>query len=221
MSFKIEFEELKFFKEQLKEFPNLTSAIPDISTAIQLFNHTLEDRVNATYATPGTLSSVMVGSSIKPSEIGKTFLRYSLQYRDKPIPLVLYPHTETVVPSSTAKYPKRMEDGGIVWKYKGYALQVNTFIKRDKSVIAKRGKSNYRYKGFLQNGQIFARKGKATWREYPTRNFAGVRAYPLVELQGPSLSKVALYTYLDDSKVQQAKDKVGTDILNAIGKWYP
>ena len=116
MSFKVEFQELQLFKNTLKQFGDLKIALPDISTSIQLFHNTLESRVKTVYAVPGNLSSVMVGKSIKPSEVGNTFLRYSLQYQDKSIKLALYPHVESIVANTKVKYPKRMFNDGIKWK---------------------------------------------------------------------------------------------------------
>lgn len=218
MSFKVTFEEFDFLKKQLKTSPDLNAIVPDVSLAILKFHYTLEDRVQSLYTAKDNLSSVLIGNSKQPSELGNTFLRYSLQYRDKPVKLSEYAYQENVVESETAKYPERMFDGGIKWLYKGYALQVKTEIRRGKPIIAKRGK-NYTQKGFLQHGRILARKQKATWREYPTRRSDGVRA-PIVELYGPSLSQLAESTYDKDSIVQNAKDTIGNDILNAAVKWY-
>lgn len=221
MSFKIDFDELKFFKEQLKNFPMLDRAIPDISSSIQLFHNTLESRVKSNFTTPGTLTDVMIGRTVAPVNVGKTFLRYSLQYQDKGIPLVKYPHELEKV-DVEAKFPQRKADGGITWRDKNYAWRVNVTIRSGKPVVARRNKEG-RYKGFLQKDKIFARKLPNTWveNEWPTRKSDGKRAYPLVELYGPSLAKVASLTYSNDTELQKAKDRLGSDILDAIGEWYP
>ncbi len=218
MSFKVEFQELQLFKNTLKQFGDLKIALPDISTSIQLFHNTLERRVKTIYAVPGNLSSVMVGRSIKPSEVGNTFLRYSLQYQDKSIKLALYPHTESVVANAKVKYPKRMFNDGIKWKLKGYAIQTSVYIKRTKTEVPTRKKYTNQ-KGFLQHGKIYARKQKRTWDSYPTRTSEGVRA-PYTELYGPTLARLAGGLFENDAVVMSAKEKVGEDILKAMTKWY-
>jgi hypothetical protein len=218
-SFKIQFEGLEFLKKNLSTNSALSHAIPDVSIAILQFHNVLEKRVSTLYTLTDSLDSVRIGHSVQPSQVGNTFLRYSLQYRSKPVPLTKYKYVENAVSSDTARYPRRMPSGNINWVYKGYALQVKTEIRTNSPKIAKRGKGNYRYKGFLQNGKVYARMQKATWSSFPTKFSNGVRA-PYVELFGPTLANLAESTYDKDPIVQAAKDRVGEVILEAFTDWY-
>jgi hypothetical protein len=211
MSFKIDFgKDWDTLRKTLNIDENLQRAIPDISVSILKLHNTLERRVDEQFNAPTKLSSVMIGSSVKPEALGKTFLRYNLQYRDKSIPLAQYGHTETKIPSPNAKVPIRISDRFIRWKPKGYAIQTEVSVRKGKPQIPRRV-GGVNAKGFLQYGRILARKQKATWINVQDN----IRA-PYSELYGPSLMTLANKVYDTDKQVANAVDNLQIDIIEAL-----
>lgn len=217
-SFKIEFENLDLFKKALSKENALRKLVPDISISILKFHNALNDRVKDLYNAPGELDSVRIGHSVAPAELGKTFLRYSLQYRNKPIPLAQYPHIERAVSSDTAVWPKRLSDGFIKWTHKGYAIETQVAVRKGRmKAVRKYGKTIQ--DGFLQKDRIFARKQPGTWKIFPSKNIIGVRA-PFTQLYGPSLMTLASATYDKDQTIARAKETLELEILEAMVRSY-
>jgi len=217
-SFKITFgPEWEQLRKNLQSSTIAERIVPDVSIAILKFSNVLEGRVNTVFNAPSSINSVRIGNSVSPEKLGNTFLRYSLQYRDKPIPLSKYPYTETRV-SANSKYPNRLPNRFVRWTPKSYAFETKVSVQKSKNLIAKRGK-NYRQKGFVYNGKILAREQKATWKVFPSKFVEGVRA-PFSELYGPSLATLIAKVYDVDPVVAKAKDKVQEDILNAVVRGY-
>jgi hypothetical protein len=217
-NFKITFgPEWDKLRKNLQSDEILARIVPDVSLAILKLNNVLEDRVKSIFNAPGSLNSVRIGNTVAPESLGKTFLRYSLQYRDVPIPLAKFPYTETRV-SANAKYPNRLSNGFVRWTPKSYAIETKVAIRKGKFLIAKRG-NKYTQKGFVNEGRILAREQKATWSTFPSKNVTGVRA-PFSELYGPSLATLAAKVYDVDPVVAKAKERVQEDILDAVIRGY-
>jgi hypothetical protein len=212
--FRIEIAGLKGFKEELKKQASLEPLIPSISSAISGFHRALEKRVSDVYTLKTPLSSVLIGRSFAPDSRGKTFLRFSLQYRRKPVALGEY---RTIVEDSNAisKAPLIKKNNFVRWTPGQWSQRVSVEIVKGKKLVT-RGDNNYRRKGFLQGNRIMARKGSKTWKEYPTRNYAGVRA-DYKPLFGPSLSRLALITYDNDPYVVKSKAIMEQAISRAMG----
>jgi len=212
-SFRIEIAGLKGFKEELKVNASLEPLIPSISSAISSFHKALEQRIRDVYTLKTPLSSVLIGRSFAPDSRGNTYLRFSLQYRRSPVPLGAY---KTIIEdsSATSKAPLVKKGGFIRWTPGQWSERVSVEITRGKKLVT-RGDNNYSRKGFMQGNRIMARKGSNTWKEFPTRGYAGVRA-DYKPLFGPSLSRLALITYDNDSYIAKSKDIMEASIARAM-----
>lgn len=220
-NFKIDFgPEWNTLRKNLKENSYLQKAVPDISIAILKFHNSLENRIDELYNVPYGLSKVMVGSSVKPEAIGRTFLRYGLQYRDKAVPLGEYKHI-VEDSSSESSAPLRLNNvplGLVVWNRHRWSKKIRMEIRKGKTTGARRGGNFSTKSGFKMNAEpskIFARETDATWSIYPTKGVRGTRA-PYSELYGPSLVTLAGSVFDKDKKVDQAKDTLVDDMLDAI-----
>ncbi len=223
MSFKITpGPEWDILRKSLQTAVTIQKIIPDVTVAILKFHNTLERRVGELFTAPDKLSSVMIGSSRAPSEIGKTFLRYSLQYRSKPIPLSAYEQSTTSVENDKAKIPYRLRPNYVRWTPAKKVRVTKTYVRRGKGVIPRRIKGS-RFEGFYQSkgGQnwILARKQQATWITYPGVGEEGTRA-PIQQLWGPKLITLASKVYDVDKEVEKAKETLQNDVINAILKSY-
>jgi hypothetical protein len=218
-NFKITFgPEWDTLRKNLQSDTTLERVVPDVSIAILKLHNTLERRVDELFTNKDKLSSVLIGNSKAPSEIGKTFLRYSLQYRFKSVPYTAYNFSTSEV-AVKSFIPFRIRDNFIRYTSYGKATAVSTEYRRGKSKLIRRVKGSP-FKGFIQNGIVYARVQKRTWNEVPSvANPKGIRA-PIQRLFGPSLSTLAAKVYDVDSQVAKAKDKVGDDILTAIIRSY-
>lgn len=220
-NFKIDFgSEWNTLRKNLSESSYLAKAVPDVSIAILKFHNSLENRIEELYNTPYGLSRVMLGSSVKPGALGKTFLRYGLQYRDKAIPLGEYKHT-VEDSSSLSSAPLRLNNeplGFVVWNRYRWSKKIRMEIRKRKVTGARRGGNFSKLSGFKMNAEpnkIFARETNATWSTYPTKGVKGTRA-PYSELYGPSLAILASSVFDKDKKIDKAKDTLADDILDAI-----
>lgn len=218
MSFTIKFDDLEQISKNIMPSDILNRIVPDVNSAVAKFHNTLENRIEALYTLKSSLGSVLV-SSKTPINISNVSIDYQLVYQKELVPLADYEFNNKGVPSATARYPRRLPNKYISWVLKGYAIETKTEIRRGKPKIARRGKGNYRYKGFEQNNVIYARMQKATWKTYPSRFSEGTRA-PFVALYGPTLARLAESTYEKDAQMQVAKDKLADDISNAFTKGW-
>jgi hypothetical protein len=221
-NFKVEIEGLDVFKKQLSASEALKRVVPDMTLAVLSLHNTLEKRVGELFNTPATLSSVMIGKSVQPSELGNTFIRYSLQYRNKPITLENYNWTETANNTSLSTAPLRFDRplGLVDWTEGTWSKDIKVEVRKGRKVLAsRRGKDNL--KGFIQGGKIKARLQKATYKvgEYPTKGKIGVRA-PYSTLFGPSLATLASKVFSVDKEVEKAVDNMQDKIVKAFVGFY-
>lgn len=216
-SFKIVIDGLEQLKKAYSADAVNAKVIPDVSIAVLKFNNLLDERVQKVFNVGESIDSVRIGSKVAPEQVGKSLLRYSLQYRDKPIPLAKYPFSIT---DSTAisKAPLRKKSGHVVWTEGQWSKEVRVEVRKGKSLIAKRGKS-YRLKGFFTGTNIKAREQKATWDIYPSKDVLGKRA-PYSTLFGPSLATLVSTVYEKDNVVKNGVDVLTDDILKAFVKSY-
>ena len=221
MGFKIEFgKDWDILRKGFNNNEAIQRALPDISISILKFHNTLERRVQELYNIPGTLSDVMIGSSKKPEALGKTFLRYNLQYRDKPIALAKFPWT-SVASDSLSKAPLRREPlGSVHWKEGKYSKDIYVRIRKGSTPSrARRGGNFDKRRGFFTGTNIKAREASATWNKFPTKGSEGVRA-AYSTLYGPSLMTVANVVYDKDKQVALAMENMQDEIVNALMRGY-
>ncbi len=219
-SFKVDIVGLKEFKDALKGDTLLQRNTPFIGASILNLHKVLENRVDTLFNAPSSLSTVLIGKSIKPEAIGKTFLRYSLQYRFVPIPLAKYPYTITSS-NSISSAPIRGKNGYVFWRKGKYSKNVKVSVRKGKPSVARQPGGNFdKRRGFIQGNDIKARLTDKTWSSYPKRFDLGTRA-PYSILFGPSLSDLAnkVYTQAEkgrDKLVSSAFDKVSETIADSF-----
>lgn len=221
-NFKIDFgKDFEALRKNLQQDATLARIVPDLTISMLKLNNTLERRVNELFNAPGTLSDVMRGRTIKPSELGKSFIKFSLQYEDKPIPLIEYGVTQSgILPGVESIAPLTKEPlGAVHWKKGNYSRKVTVQIRKGTTVGTRLGGNFSGLSGFLidKNGRsgVFARTTGATWDRYPKEGFAGTRA-PIVELYGPSLAQLASKVFDKDKQVDNAVLAMQDSIINAI-----
>ncbi len=213
-SFKIEIDGLKEFKEALKSDTLLQRNTPFIGTSILGLHKILESRIETLFNAPSSLSSVLVGKSVKPDAVGKTFLRYSLQYRNVPIPLAKYPYT-IENSSSISSAPIRGKNGYVFWKKGQYSKNVKVSVRKGKPSIARQPGGNFdKRRGFVQGKDIKARLTAKTWDRYPVRFDQGQRA-PYSTLFGPSLADLANKVY---EQAEKGRDRVVSSALDKVSE---
>jgi len=226
MSFRIDIGTGKEWDSLRKSFAtndSLQRALPDISIAILKLHSTLETRVSDLFNMPSKLSSVMIGNSVKPAEVGKTFLRYNLQYRRKAIPLANFRPisvTKTIVRNAIP-----------IIKANGSRGQILVNKARITKVQVRRGKTdnstrNPQYFYYAKKKRILARNQQDTWNTLPELDMnnriikdSGERA-PVRQIFGPSLMEVANRVFDKDRAVQKAYTQMQTDIITALLKGY-
>lgn len=222
----LKLEGLEEFKKSLLAYPDLIKSVPDMSIGIMQFHNTLERRLSETWAAPGTLSDVLVTSSLTPREVVKNFATYNLEYKDVPIPLEKYGY-EVGASSSISKAPIRK--GGknaltkVKWTAGTWSKKVSVQVGRNYKVeVARRGGNASQLKGFMVNGKIFARKQKATWLELPTKGVStgDENRAPFSRLYGPSLFTRAKDLFQKDKQVQKAADDILDIVANSWVKYY-
>lgn len=220
-SFKIDFgPDWDKLRKSFKTNEAVQKAVPDISMSILKFHNVLEKRVSDLFNTPGKLSDVMIGRSVAPSEIGKTFLRYNLQYRDIPVALNRFNYTSNAV-GSLSIAPLRSEPlGRVHWKKGKYSKKLMFNIRKGKPQGQRIGGNFSKQGAFIgPDRKIMARTTSSTWDRYPKKGFAGIRA-PYQELFGPSLMTIANKVYDKDTQVHKAFEQMQIDIANALVKGY-
>ena len=228
-SFKIDFgPDWAKIKKAFATDQVMQRAIPDISISILKLNNVLEQRVADLFNAPAKLSSVMIGHANKPSELGATFIRYSLQYRYKPIPLIDFGPFGVIPSSSVSIAPLRANGaplGAVNWQEGKYSKVLSFNVRRGKPTGARVGGNFSKQAAFAVIGNpyikdgIYARATTSTWDRYPTKGNTGTRSN-YVQLFGPSLSQQAAGVFAKDKKVAAQFNIMQTDILNAIVKAY-
>ena len=219
MTFKVELEGLETFKKQLQGNSAMKSIVPDFTLAVLQIHNTLERRVSELFNAPGTLSNVLIGKSVKPVQLGNTFLRYSLQYRYKAIRLGDYPFTVSNS-NSLSSAPLRGQGGFIHWTKGRFSKDVRVSVRKGKPSIARKGLGNFdKRRGFIQGRNIKARDTSKTWTLYPTNGREGIRA-PYSTLYGPSLSQLANKVYDKDKQVELATENLQTTLIDAFIRYY-
>ncbi len=219
-SFKIDILGLDEFKKELKSGGVSQKNVAFIGKSILNLHSILESRVASLFNAPSSLSSVLIGKNAKPEAIGKTFMRYSLQYRSVPIPLAKYPYTITNS-SSISSAPIRGKKGHVFWKKGQYSKNIKVSVRKGKPSIARQPGGNFdKRRGFIQGKDIKARLTDKTWDRYPVRFDLGQRA-PYSTLFGPSLADLANKVYEQaekgrDSAVANALDKVSETIADSF-----
>jgi hypothetical protein len=225
---KLEITGLKEFKEAYSKATSLETFMPNITSSIQLLHNTMEQSIKENYYTPGSLTDVLVGRSVKPVKQGKTFLRYQLQYKVKSISLIDYPNS-TVEKDVTNAIPY-MQGGSLQHQPINKARKTTVKVKKRGGLVSFKNKSSFGKFKVTSKGMrgIYVREQEATWDTYPTgvqkingkwTNVGGKRA-SYRKLFGPSLAKLAETVYVHDAKVAKAKDRVTTDIINAMASYY-
>ena len=217
-NFKIDFgKDFDKLKQNLRTETLMQKVLPDFSESILKLHNTMERRIETLFNAPTKLSSVMIGGSIKPELIGKTFLRYSLQYRFKSIKLSDYPHTETSTIDIRNAIPFRKPSGSKGYTPINKAIITRVSMRKGKTILPRRVKGSP-LKGFLLHGNIVSRTKKATWIAIPILqgdSSTGVRTN-LQTLFGKPLSSLALKVYEVDKEVAKAKDNVQQDLELAL-----
>lgn len=224
---KLNIEGLAEFKQVFKDIPSFDIAVPDVSIAILKVHNVLEDRISKLYFTPGRLSDVLLGKSVKPINIGKTFLTYGLQYRERAVPLAQYPFTESSLFDSGSKAPLRR--GGksaltaVHWKSGAWSKRVTVKIRKGRSAQgARRGGNASKLRGFFTGTNIKAREQQATWLQQPTLGVStgDENRAPYSTLYGPSLATLAQSLWEKDVDVQNAVEKVSATIIDSFINYY-
>jgi hypothetical protein len=210
------YEGLDDIRKALSQNETAKKALPDISIAILRFHNVLEDRVGAVFNAPGSIDSVRIGRSLAPEKFGSNLLRFSLQYRDKPVPLSKYPMAISAS-QSISSAPLRRSSGSVYWKKGKWSKEVKVAVRKGKYNFAKKGK-NYSRKGFFTGTNIKARDQRATWRVRPAKGVEGIRD-KYSTLFGPSIANLISTVYEKDNKVKQAKEVLLDEIIATMVKY--
>lgn len=216
-NFKIEFDEVKNLKKTFGKGASeaITEAMTD---SILNFHKLLESRVNTLYAAPGLLSDVRIGKTINLEGSGRTILRYSLQYREKAIPLHEYPFDERAS-ASFSSHPKRLGGneglGYVKWTRGQYSYDYPVEVRRGRPKLQENRKG---YKPFVRNGILVSRK-RQTWHVRPSYGIKGTRTKLYIKF-GPSLARLAEVTYDKDPYVNQAIDILDSVLADELEKVF-
>jgi len=218
-----DFKEIKSFFSKGME---LSTFEVEFTQAVLLASAAIDKSVKALYNAPGVPSEVMVGKAVKPEALGKTFIRYGLQYREKKIPLIKYPHRETEVSVFNAIPFKTLTSDKKYFLPINKARSVSVNVRKKGGYSLKRQRTPYK-KFLVDNGYmkgIYARDTSETWSELPTRGesgkIVGGRRAKYHELYGPSLADLAETVFKYEPEVQKALDNIPEIILNSVAKYY-
>jgi hypothetical protein len=218
-NFKLELEGMDLLKSWAKQDKaSASKAIPDITSAIMLFHHVLEDRVNKVFTDKNMLGSVMIGKNVANSKVGDTLMRFSLQYRDKAEPLSNFKHIEQgsdAISTAPLRIPTSNKLAFVKWTVGQWSKQIAINVQSGKLRFGLKNKQL----AYLNKNNLRARAGEATWEEYPTKGSEGKRA-KTIALWGPSLSAQAKGVFDHDATVKRAADKMSASIINALVKYY-
>ena len=164
-SFKIEFgSDWDKLRKSFSTNDALQKAMPDIAISILKVHNVLEKRVDDLFNMPMKLSSVMIGSSAKPAALGKTFLRYNLQYRRKAIPLSNFRPLSVSKVIVRNAIPVIKEDGsrGQIPINKARITKVQ--VRKSRTDNSTR---NPQYFYYAKKKRILARNQQDTWDSFP------------------------------------------------------
>lgn len=225
-SVKVTIPDFKEIKSFFSKGMQLSTFEVEFTQAVLLTTAVVDRRVKALYNAPGVPSEVMIGKSVKPEALGKTFIRYGLQYREKKIPLIKYPHFTQETKVRNAIPFLTVTDEGPYFKPINKARIVYVSVKKQKS--SNLTKRNVKFKKFLVDNSymkgIFARDTSETWSELPTRSangfIAGGRRAKYHELYGPSLADLAEIVFKHDPEVQKALDSIPDRVIKSMDKHY-
>lgn len=227
MTFKIQFEGLEVLKKQLKKDVSLKPIIPEVSLSLLKYHNALEQRVTEVFTAKDKLSDVMIGKSVKPAELGGTFLKYSLQYRFKPAPLENFKYILNTVSTPTAYIPFQMPNGKLRYRKSPTSIKVVVEVVKGRKVTARKSKRSA-FKGFYVpdsankrtfRNKIFARKQKRSWDEYPSMESFGKHA-PIVRLFGPALSRRAEIIVNKDKQFEKIKNILADEFVTHFLNYY-
>lgn len=215
-NFKIHIEGLDLLKQWLKTSQDASLAMPDVVAAVMKFEAAMELRVHDVFTCSHSLNSVLIGKS--SVDMGKTLLRYSLQYKYKPVPLHDFKYSLSLSNSISSAPLRLFNDplGYVKWTPGEYSTTVTSYVMAGKPQTNLR---NMQQTYMDRNGNLRARQNENTWSVLPTKGVHGVRAKTLA-LFGPSLAAQAEGVYEHDSYIQHAKEKMETEIINAFLRAY-
>lgn len=218
MSFKIAIDGLKDIRKAISIESTIADSVPEISEAILGLHRTLERRVATLYTLEQPLSSVMIGKNKPLEAIGKTFFRYNLQYRYKPVLLSEYSHRilygeDVELSAAPLRIPKGDPLARVKWSW-GYWSEVTEVQVRKGSEYKIKGQPAFTY---TSNGKqiVSHRTKKQTWNIRPAKGRTGNRTNRTTVLFGPSLASLAESVYNNDGYVQEAIEQMYDDILTA------
>lgn len=225
-SVKVTIPDFKEIKSFFSKGMQLSTFEVEFTQAVLLTTAVIDKRVKALYNAPGVPSDVMIGKSVKPEALSKTFIRYGLQYRDKKIPLIKYPYSVRETKVRNAIPFQTLTSEGPYFKPINKARIVSVRVKKQKSTNLTKRNTKFK-KFFVDNSYmkgIFARDTNETWSELPTRSaggrIVGGKRAKYHELYGPSLADLAETVFKHDPEVQKALDNIPEVLLKSIGKYY-
>ena len=226
MSFTISIEGLAQIEEIMRRTPSLGYIRPDISVGILKLHNDLADEVALQYFVPYNLDNVFLGASTLSRNNGE-IIDAGLAYKEKKVPLELYPHKESndLEVRNAIPFKRNKKDGTTSVGY----IQVNR-ARSVKTTISRKGsKGNIflkrtKYKKFLAAGKIFARLTDKTWDELPELSPSGeieggTRA-PITALYGPTLADLASNVFNKSNTFNAKVDKFSESILNKFKDFY-
>ncbi|MGH8710134.1 MAG: hypothetical protein ACREVA_02265 [Burkholderiales bacterium] len=194
MAFQIDFKGLDQYKELLsttKVRKNFAKAFTPLTLN---YHRALQFEIKKRYTFPDQLDTVLVQKTGSQVKFTGDVIETGLTYRYKPVSLVKFKHTETIVPAKAAylhKFADFTGKSGYKKVNKNYAIRTEVQVLREST-----GKipKKFGQKGFYLKGKgkvrtaIVIRKQRATW------NGLFVRA-PIGILFGLSLSQAAAYIF--------------------------
>lgn len=216
MNFKIKFEGLDELKKKLDTLEHPEDRLGLASESILKFNSVLDKRVQALFNVPYGLDRVRIGHTVPSERIGKTLLRFSLQYRHIPVPLGDYLVSESNSNSISAaplRKPPSNPTGFVKWKRGRYSKDYKVAIRKGRSELqGKAGKGAIGGHAFrLPTENFLVRRKRQTWHTRPTLGKVGIRT-KLQIMYGPSLSTIASSVFQKDAQVQQALEKLAEEL---------
>jgi len=220
MSFKIRFEGLDRLKKELQVMENPEEKLSKASGLILDLHSQLDKRIQALYNVPYGLDRARIGRTVPIERIGKTLLRFSLQYRHIPVPLGDY-KVKTSASSSLSSAPTRIppdsENGYVKWKRGAYSTDSKVAIRKGRAKLqgtaGKGAKGSYAFR--TPGNSFLVRRIRQTWHVRPTLGVIGTRT-KLQIMYGPSLSALAAQVYEKDYVMQQEIDKLSSLLVDIL-----
>ena len=220
-SFKIDFgADWKALRKSCDKDTLIDRITPDVVESILNLHTTLEARVDSLFNVKDKLTTVLIGKNVEKDRISKTFIRYNLQYRFKPVPLSDYKFNTTIDTNNVGLIPFRVSPTFVRRRPAPYSTITTSSISKGRSFIPTGGKAS-KMKGFVQmtpSGRIaiFARTRSNTWKKGQEPSYTNPTGFhgrtKLKLLFAPSLSSLALTVFEVDKDVAKAKDRLIDDI---------